>query len=101
MNDGGMDLAPNVEVVAGPGTLILVPSAEAVKLLGMQAYVDLQWSKHWSSSLGYSFTKVSNTNFQDVTAFHKGAYASGNLLWSPDPNILTGLELAVGQAHRQ
>ena len=97
MNDGGMDLAPNVEVVAGPGALILVPSAEAVKLLGIQAYVDLQWSKQWSSSLGYSFTKVSNTNFQDLTAFHKGSYASGNLLWSPDPNILTGLELLWGK----
>jgi hypothetical protein len=49
-----------------------------VKLLGVSAYVDLQWSKKWSSAIGYSFTKVDNTNFQDATAFHKGEYASVN-----------------------
>ena len=51
-----------------------------MKLLGVSAYVDLQWSKQWSSAVGYSFTKVDNTNFQDPTAFHKGEYASANLL---------------------
>jgi len=97
MNDGGMDLAPAVEIDRQPGEIILIPRAEAVKLLGVSAYVDMQWAKQWSSSLGYSFVKVDNTNFQDATAFHKAAYASGNLLWSPDPNILTGLELLWGK----
>ena len=99
MNDGGMDLAPAVTVIPDPddGTILLVPRAEAVKLLGMSAYVDFQWSKQWASALGYSFVKVDNTNFQDATAFHKASYASGNLLWSPDSNILTGLELLWGK----
>jgi hypothetical protein len=97
MNDGGMDLAPSVSVVPGPGTITLVPEAEAVKLLGITAYVDLQWSKELSSALGYSFTKVDNTNFQDPTAFHKGEYASGNLLWTPADRIMTGIELLWGR----
>jgi len=96
MNDGGMDLAPSVSTQPGPGTIILIPEAEAVKLLGVSAYVDLQWSKQLSSSLGYSFDKVDNTNFQDGTAFHKGEYASANLLYSRD-SLLAGLEFLWGK----
>lgn len=97
MNDGGMDLAPAIETRIDPPNIIVVPRAEAVKLLGVSAYVDLQWAKEWSSALGYSFTKVDNTNFQDETAFHKGAYASGNLLWTPAERIMAGVELLWGK----
>jgi len=51
----------------------------------------------WSSAIGYSFTKVDNTNFQEVTAFHKGEYASANLLYSPFENVLTGVEFLWGK----
>jgi len=97
MNDGGMDLGPNVTVIPRPGTLVLVPSAEAVKLFGMMAYVDLNWSKQWTSSLGYSFDQVDNTNFQDTSAFHRGQYASVNLLWHPADGVFTGCELLWGR----
>ena len=97
MNDGGMDLAPSVSTIFEPPSVILVPEAEAVKLLGVSAYVDLQWSKKLSSALGYSFTKVDNTNFQDATAFHKGEYASANLLYTPADNVLAGLEFLWGR----
>src|SRR4029453_11631464 len=96
MNDGGMDLAPAVSVVVNPDGIILVPRAEAVKLLGISAYADLQWTKQLSSAAGYSFTKVDNTNFQDATAFHKGEYASANLLWARD-NVLAGGEFLWGR----
>jgi hypothetical protein len=97
MNDGGMDLAPAVSTIFQPPSIILVPRAEAVKLLGVSAYVDLQWAKQWSSALGYSFTKVENTNFQDATAFHKGEYASANLLYAPFDNVLAGVEFLWGR----
>jgi hypothetical protein len=100
MNDGGMDLAPNVSVVPPPPPAIgflIVPSAEAVKLFGLSAYADLNWSKRWTSSVGYSFDKVDNTNFQEATAFHKGQYASVNLLWHPADNVFTGGELLWGK----
>jgi len=104
MNDGGMDLAPRTALVpvqpifppTGPTVNELV-SARAVPLLGVTAYVDLQWTKTLSSALGYSFTAVDNTNFQDATAFHRGEYASGNLLWAPADRILTGVELLWGR----
>ena len=103
MNDGGMDLAPSAALGPVPpifpplpvsGTLI---SAEAVPLLGISAYADLQWTPELSSAIGYSFTEVDNTNFQDPTAFHKGEYASVNLLWTPADRVMTGAELLWGR----
>jgi hypothetical protein len=97
MNDGGMDLAPAVSTIFVPGSVVLVPQAEAVELFGMSSYVDLNWSEQWTSSLGYSFDKVDNTNYQSAEAFHKGEYASANVLWHPAGNIFTGLELLWGK----
>src|SRR5437764_4167232 len=97
MNDGGMDLGPNVSVEVGEDArLVLIPSAEAVKLFGMTAYVDLNWSKRWTSSIGYSFDTVDNTSFQTETAFHRGQYASVNLLWHAASNFFTVSELLWG-----
>jgi hypothetical protein len=104
MNDGGMDLAPSANLGPVPPIFPIPPDflatlleAESVKLTGITAYVDLQWTKQLSSALGYSFTKVDNTNFQEATAFHKGSYASGNLLYMPADKILAGVELMWGK----
>lgn len=91
MNDGGTDLAPRTISVA-PGL-----AAKAVPLLGVIAYVDHRWSESFTSALGYSFTKVYNTDFQTTSAYRKGEYASGNLLWQPTPRVLIGGELQYGK----
>jgi hypothetical protein len=75
----------------------LLVEAKALPLLGVTAYVDLQWSKRWSSSIGYSRTDADNTNFQSASAIDVGEYASANLLFAPAPNILTGGELLWGR----
>jgi hypothetical protein len=95
MNDGGMDLAP-VVIFDGGGTPIDV-EAEAVPLTGVLAYYDHFWNERWSSSIGYSYTEVDNTNFQDDDTFHKGDYASGNLLFYPADNLLFGAEVLWGK----
>jgi DcaP outer membrane protein len=92
MNDGGMDLAPQV--------LSAVPlnvTAQVVPLTGVVAYYDHYWNEKWSSSIGYSYTEVDNTNFQDAGAFNKGEYASVNLLATPAKNIMVGGELLWGK----
>jgi hypothetical protein len=97
MNDGGMDLAPNATFDPASPTPTL--SAEAVPLTGIVAYYDHYWNSQFSSSIGYSQTEVTNTNFQSQTAnvFHKGQYASGNLLWYPAKNVMIGGELLWGK----
>jgi hypothetical protein len=104
MNDGGMDLAPSATPVAVPPIFppppiqeFLVLEAKPVPLLGLSAYVDLNWTKEFTSSVGYSQTEVDNTNFQTGDTFKKGQYASANLLWAPIPRILTGGEVMWGQ----
>jgi hypothetical protein len=101
MNDGGMDLAPSAALVvcppiAGPGCPPSL-SAKAVPLLGVVAYYDHYWNSMWSSSIGYSMTKVDNTNFQNTTAYHKGDYASVNLFAYPATNLVVGGELLWGK----
>jgi hypothetical protein len=103
MSDGGTDLAPSASLIPGPPVppstipLNLLLEAKAVPLFSATAYVELQWNKQLSSTLGYSFIEVDNTNFQEGSAFHKGAYASGNLLWTPAEQILAGVELVWGK----
>jgi hypothetical protein len=101
MNDGGMDLGPNVNpvvsqpIVGAPPVLDL--SAEAVPLLGLTAYFDHYWDDFWSSSIGWSQTSVDNTSFQTPDAYASGQYASANLLYTPDKRIMMGGELLWGQ----
>jgi hypothetical protein len=94
MNDGGMDLAPSASFDAESVTGL---KAQAVPLTGVVAYYDHYWSDQWSSSIGYSYTEVDNTNFQDPGSFHKGDYASVNLLTYPGENLMVGGELLWGQ----
>lgn len=89
--DGGMDIAPTSDPTANTF------SAKAVPLTGVVAYYDHYWNRVWSSSVGYSFTQVDNTNFQEATAYHKGEYASVNLLSVPATNVLIGGELLWGR----
>ena len=86
MNDGGSDIAP------GAGL-----QAEAVKSLGWFTYYDHYWSDQWSSSIGYSEHRQTNTDGQLANAFHKGSYASVNLLYTPLKNLTTGAELLWGR----
>jgi hypothetical protein len=105
MNDGGMDLAPSAALVPAPPIFPPPPtppadqlvSATPVPLWGLTAYVDLQWTPELSSAIGYSFDAVDNTNFQDGSAFHRGEYASANLLWAPADRLLMGPELLWGR----
>lgn len=98
MNDGGMDMAPETTTEFQPPNLVILRGrAEAVPLLGITAYLDYAWSEHWSSAIGYSLTQVDNTNFQEPTAYHRGEYASANILWTPHPRVMTGAELMWGQ----
>ena len=94
MNDGGMDLAPSANWDSG---IVTDLEAAAVPLTGVLAYYDHWWNDKWSSSIGYSFTEVDNTNFQDPGAIQKIDYASANVLYYPAENVMVGAELMWGE----
>ena len=95
MNDGGMDIAPTAPP-EGPVNAETVAS-EAVPLTGVMVYYDHYWNSMWSTSVGYSSTQVANTSLQNTTAFHKGQYASINLLMYPASRVMVGVELMYGK----
>lgn len=100
MNDGGVDLAPKAGVAVSPPIVGAPPGPivpKAVPLLGVLLYYDHYWSDQWSSSIGWSQVKVDNTNFQAGDAFRNAQYASANLLWTPDPKLLFGVEYLWGE----
>jgi outer membrane murein-binding lipoprotein Lpp len=86
MNDGGTDLAPNANL-----------QAETVTSLGWLLFYNHAWGDQWSSALGYSEHRQNNTDGQLGDAFHKGSYASVNLLYAPTKNLTTGAELVWGE----
>jgi len=61
--------------------------------LGIVAFVDFNWSKTFTSSVGYSTTMIANSDGQKPDAFKQGQYAVANLLYNPIPNVMAGLEL--------
>ncbi|HEY2753291.1 DcaP family trimeric outer membrane transporter [Phenylobacterium sp.] len=104
MNDGGVDLgpkgAPIVTQPIGGGPVVIQAGTlapDVVPLLGLLIYYDHYWTDKFSTSLGWSETKVDNLSFQAPNAFQSGQYASINLLWAPDKRILMGAEYIWGR----
>lgn len=65
----------------------------ALPLYSYSAYFNHRWNKLFSSMIGYSGIVIDNTNGQSPDAFHKGNYASTNLLYYPVSNLTAGIEL--------
>jgi hypothetical protein len=60
-------------------------------------FLDHNWNKDWSTSVGYSRQDIDNTAGQNDDAFKTGQYALGNLLYTPLPNLMMGGELQWGR----
>lgn len=85
MNDGGNDL------------IVVDGVVETLPLLGVVAYYDHYWTDFLSSSIGYSFTGIDNLDGQAEDSFKLGQYSSANLLWTPTPHTMFGVEYLYGQ----
>ncbi len=88
LNDGGTDLVPG----GAPSFL----NSSVIPIFGATVYDNHVWNNQFSSSFGYSRTQVRNSAFQAASSFHRGDYASVNLLYRPAKNLLTGVELLWG-----
>ena len=94
MNDSPVD----VGIQLNPGGLPRRPIiGVALPITAMVAFLDHTWNKKFSTSIGYSFQNNENSNGQNASAFHRGHYALGNLLYYPVPNVMLGGELQWGR----
>jgi hypothetical protein len=89
MNDAPFDVAARTNF----GDLRRPIRGRALPMRSLVAYLDHSWSDKWTTSLGYSQLAVRNTDLQAANAFHRGQYATINLLHSPFKNFMLGGEL--------
>ena len=69
----------------------------ALPLFAMVAFLDHSWNKKFSTSVGYSMQNMNNSDGQSPSAFKRGHYALGNLLYYPVENVMIGGELQWGK----
>jgi hypothetical protein len=93
MNDAPADVAIDQVNVSSTAPVSVV----ALPVMGVVAFLDHTWSERYSTSVGYSMVDIDNTESQAPSAFHRGHYAIGNLMYYPTENIMTGLELQWGK----
>jgi hypothetical protein len=70
---------------------------KALPILGVVAFLDLNWSAKWTSTVGYSLVDIENSDGQAPNAFKKGQYALANILYYPTPNVFLGPEIQWGK----
>ena len=93
MNDSPVDIGI-VNNFSDPVRPLL---GEAIPIIGFVGFVDHTWNERYSSTFGYSYQDNDNTDGQAPSAFSKGHYVLGNLLYYPVPNVLVGGELQWGR----
>ncbi|MFC4313689.1 DcaP family trimeric outer membrane transporter [Steroidobacter flavus] len=70
---------------------------EVLPVLGIVAFIDINWNDHMSTSLGYSMVDIDNSDGQADDAFKHGDYALVNLLFTPVKNFMWGPEVQYGR----
>jgi hypothetical protein len=70
---------------------------KALPILGVVAFLDLNWNEKWTSTVGYSLVDIDNSDGQTDNAFKKGQYALANALYHPTPDIFLGPEIQWGK----
>jgi hypothetical protein len=70
---------------------------EALPILGIVAFLDLNWTEKWTSTVGYSLVDIDNTDGQADDAFKRGHYALANVLYHPTPDVFLGPEIQWGK----
>jgi len=93
MNDAPVD----VGIENNPGSAVTPVVGKALPLLGIVAFLDLNWNEEWTSTIGYSMIDIDNSDGQSDSAFKKGQYALANVLYHPAANVFVGPEIQWGK----
>ena len=93
MNDADVD----VGIRNNPGDPIRPFIGEALPMIGIVAFIDMNWSTKWTSTFGFSMLDNDNSEGQPASAYNKGQYALANLLYHPTSKLFFGPELQYGK----
>ena len=93
MNDAPIDVGIRNNF-SNPVTPIL---GIALPVFATVSFLDHTWSDKFSSSIGYSYLKITNTDGELKTAFKRGQYGIANLLYYPVKPVLMGAEFQWGR----
>ena len=89
MNDAPVDVGIENNF-SNPITPIV---GKALPIFTMVAFYDHTWNATWTSTIGYSYCDITNSDGQLPSAFKRGHYGLVNLLYYPTSNIFMGPEL--------
>lgn len=95
MNDAPVDVG--VEKNTEGDTITQPIKGIALPVWGVTAFIDVNWSKLFSSSFGYSVETIDNAFFQAPSAYKQGQYGLVNLLYYPVNNVMAGVEYNFGR----
>jgi hypothetical protein len=70
---------------------------KALPILGIVAFLDLNWNERFTSTVGYSMVDIDNSDGQTDDAFKKGQYALANVLYYPVAGLFLGPEIQWGK----
>ena len=93
MNDATVDVATRLNF-HDPRRPI---EGELLPVLGIVTFLDLNWSKRFTSTIGWSMIDIDNSDGQAADAFRRGQYALANLLVYPVDNLMVGGEVQFGR----
>lgn len=69
----------------------------ALPVTGIVAFLDHNWNSKFSTSIGYSYIGIDNSDGSSANAFKKGDYAVVNLMYYPAERVMMGAELQYGK----
>lgn len=65
----------------------------ALPIIGFVGFYDHYWNNKFSSTIGYSFVKIKNSNGQASSDFKMGEYALTNLIYNPVKDVSLEVQL--------
>jgi hypothetical protein len=69
----------------------------ALPMFATSLYLDHRWNTRFTSALGYSMLNIENSGAQAPSAFRRGHYGSGNLLYNATDRAMVGGEFIWGR----
>jgi hypothetical protein len=87
------DASADIGVETNFGNPVSPIRGEPIPLVGITAFLDLNWSDKWTSTVGFSLQDNDLPDGSADDAFAEGLYALANLLWHPVNNVMVGAEL--------